>query len=283
MAKPLLSLAAAAARWLPAPLKEALYRLGPVSRGLRAALNSAAPQGLSEVTVTGGELAGAKLLLDMQTEKDYWLGTYEMNLQQAIRDWAQPGMVAYDVGANIGYVSLLLAKRVGENGKVFSFEPLPDNQERLQKNVALNPNLSVRLIPKAVADKAGETTFLVHSSGGMGKLQGSFGKNVDFATQMEVETIGLDDFVYKEKNAAPNIIKIDIEGGEVQALKGMQRLLKKAKPILLIELHGHEAAHAAWTVLREADYNLYFMRAGYPKITAPEELGKKSYVVARLA
>jgi len=283
VAKPLLSLAAAAARWLPAPLKRALYRLGPLSRGIRAALNGAAPQGLSQVSVAGGELAGAKLLLDMQTEKDYWLGTYEMNLQLAIRDWAQPGMVAYDVGANVGYVSLLLAKRVGESGQVFSFEPLPANQERLQKNVALNPNANVTLIPKAVADKAGETDFLVHVSGGMGRLQGSVGKKAKYKNKIKVETISLDNFVYKEKNAPPNLIKIDVEGGEVLALKGMQRLLKEAKPILLIELHGHEAANAAWNILREDSYNLYFMRTGYPKLTAPEDLGKKSYVVARPA
>lgn len=283
MAKPLLSFAAAAARWLPAPLKSALYRLGPVSRSLRAALNNAAPQGLSQVIVAGGELAGAKLLLDMQTEKDYWLGTYEMNLQQAIQDWAQPGMVAYDVGANIGYVSLLLAKRVGEKGQLFSFEPLPRNQERLQNNVALNSNVNVKLIPKAVADKAGEATFLVHASGGMGKLHGSVGKNAEYENKMEVETISLDDFVYKEKNTAPNLIKIDIEGGEVLALKGMPRLLLKAKPTLLIELHGREAAHAAWTILREASYSLHFMRAGYQEIASPEDLSRKSYIVARAA
>lgn len=283
MAKPLLALAEAAARWLPAPLKRALYRLGPVSHGLRTALNRAAPQGLSEVTVAGGELAGAKLLLDLQTEKDYWLGTYEMNLQQAIQDWAQPGMVAYDVGANIGYVSLLLAKRAGENGRVFSFEPLPSNQERLQKNMALNPVLNVKLIPKAIADREGRTTFLVHSSGGMGKLQGSAGKNAEYENKIDVEVISLDDFVYTEKNVPPDLIKIDIEGGEVLALKGMQRLLKEAKPILLIELHGHEAANAACALLREVNYNQYFMRAGYQGISAPEDLSKKSYIVARPA
>jgi FkbM family methyltransferase len=262
-------------------VKRALYRLGPVSRGLRSALNSAASQGLSHVTVAGGELAGAKLLLDMQTEKDYWLGTYEMNLQQVIRDWVKPGMVAYDVGANIGYVSLLLAKRVGENGQVLSFEPLPANQDRLQKNVALNPNMNVRLISKAVSEKEGETTFLVHASGGMGKLQGFAGQKADYENKIQVETVSLDGFVYKEKNAVPNIIKIDIEGGEVQALKGMPRLFKEAKPILLIELHGHEAAEDTLAILHKAGYNLYFMRSGYQKIVVPKDLGKKSYVVAR--
>ena len=90
MANPLLSLASAAARWLPAGLKRGLYRLGPVSRGLRNALNKSAPAGLPETKVAAGLLAGASLLLDLQTEKDYWLGTYEMDLQRAIRDWVKP-------------------------------------------------------------------------------------------------------------------------------------------------------------------------------------------------
>jgi FkbM family methyltransferase len=262
-------------------MKSALYRLGPVSRGLRTALNSAAPEDFTEVTVAAGGLAGTKLLLDMQTEKDYWLGTYEMDLQQAIQDWVRPGMVAYDVGANIGYVSLLLAKRVGGSGQVISFEPLPRNQERLQKNLVLNAKLKASLVGKAVAAKAGKSSFLVHSSGGMGKLQGSLGKSANFETKIEVNTIALDDFVYEEKNAAPYIVKIDIEGGEADALNGMRRLLSEFKPILLIELHGHEAAEATWNILTEANYSLFFMRKGYPKVTAPEELSKKSYIVAR--
>ena len=125
MANPLLSLASAAARWLPAPLKRGLYRLGPLSGGLRSALNQAAPEGLSQVEVAGGGLAGAKMLLDLHSEKDYWLGTYELDLQQAIQDWVQPGMVVYDLGANVGYLSLLLARQVGAGGKVIAFEPLP--------------------------------------------------------------------------------------------------------------------------------------------------------------
>lgn len=281
MPKLLLSLAEAAARWLPAPMKSALYRLGPVSRGLRAALNSAVPSGLSEATIAGGRLAGARMLLDMQTEKDYWLGTYEMDLQQAIQDWAQPGMVAYDVGANIGYISVLLASSVGENGQVFAFEPLPSNQDRLQKNIILNPNAKVKLVPKAVADKAGKSIFLVHTSGGMGKLEGSLGREVDATQKIEVEAISLDDFVYKENNPAPQLIKIDIEGGEVLALKGMTHLLQEICPILLMELHGREAATATWDNLGKAEYSVQLMQKGYPQVTGPIKLKKKAYIVAR--
>lgn len=269
-----------ASRYLPASFKRALYKLGPASRGLRAALNKAAPQGLSEVVVASGGLAGTRLMLDMQSQKDYWLGTYEMELQQAVADWVRPGMIAYDLGANIGYISLLLARAVGPTGKVFAFEALPANQARLTSNLKLNSSENITLISKAVADKSGSTTFLVHSSGGMGKLSGSSGSDGDHPNNISVETVSIDDFVFQGKNPSPQLMKMDIEGGEVLALRGMLRLLKEARPMLLIELHGKQAAEAAWQTLHGANYSLQFMRKGYPRIENPQDLGKKNYVVA---
>lgn len=281
MAKPLLSLAAAAARWLPTPVKNALYRLGPISRSLRGALNRAAPGGLSEFVVAGGGLTGTKLFLELQTEKDYWLGTYEPELQRAIEDWVRPGTVAYDIGANIGYVSLLLARRVGGHGKVFAFEPLPTNQERLKKNLSLNSNFQIAVISKAIADKSSKVSFLVHDSGGMGKVAGSLGKDRGYEQSITVDAISIDDFVYKDKKPAPDLIKLDIEGGEVLALQGMQKLLKEKRPLLLIELHSIEAGKSAWRILTSSNYALHWMRKGYPKIENLEALGRKAYVLAR--
>lgn len=277
---PLLNLAAAASRYLPASFKRALYKLGPASRGLRTALNKAAPRGLSEVEVASGGLAGVRLLLDLQSQKDYWLGTYEMELQQAVADWVKPGMVAYDLGANIGYVSLLLARAVGQTGKVLAFEALPANQERLSDNLKLNSNENIKLISKAVADKSGETTFMVHSSGGMGRLSGSTGSDSDPSNTLKVDAVSLDEFVFHASNPPPQLIKMDIEGGEVLALSGMTRLLKEARPVLLIELHGKQAAEAAWQILPDANYSLLFMRKGYPLVENSQDLGKKSYIVA---
>ena len=281
MANPLLSLASAAARWQPAGLKRGLYRLGPVSRGLRNALNKSAPAGLPETKVAAGLLAGASLLLDLQTEKDYWLGTYEMDLQRAIRDWVKPGMVAYDLGANVGYLSLMLAKQAGAAGKVFAFEPLPANQERLRANLALNPQLRVVLVPKAVAYKSGSHTFQVHASDDMGKLQGSAGRTAQYAGHIQVDTIVLDDFVYLERNPLPDVIKMDIEGGEALALNGMKRLLVEARPILFIETHGPESARAVWAALRQANYRMHRVGKGYPEISNVESIGWKSYILGK--
>ncbi|MEX2162094.1 MAG: FkbM family methyltransferase [Anaerolineales bacterium] len=283
MANPLLSLAAAAARWLPAPVKRLLYRLGPVSRGVRAALNRAAPAGLSETTVAGGALSGVKLWLDLQSEKDYWLGTYEPELQQAIRDWVTLGMTVYDLGANVGYISLMLARQVGSTGQVFAFEPLPANQERLRANLALNPQLRVELVPKAVAEKSGPRDFFVHASDDMGKLQGAAGRNTDYQGAIKVMATTQDDFVFLEQNPAPGLVKMDIEGGEAQAFLGMSRVLKEIRPIVLMELHGQDAAEAAWAVLQQAGYSLHLLTHGYPEVQRVERLNWKSYLLAKPA
>jgi FkbM family methyltransferase len=280
MRRLMLSLAAFAARWLPAPARRLLYRLGPLTRGLRRALNWSVPAGLLETTVQGGALVGARLVLDLQQEKDYWLGTYEPELQQAIKDWVQPGWVVYDVGANIGYISLSLARAVGEQGQVYAFEALPANVARLRQNVSLNAWAKVEVVQAAVTGAPGEVQFLVGPSGGMGKAAGSAGRELDYAAQIRVPAVVLDEYVYKKGNPAPQAIKLDIEGGEVLALPGMRRLLHEHRPLVFLELHGETAARVAWETLTSASYILRRMAPGYPPVERQAELDWKSYLVA---
>lgn len=277
-----LSAAAWLARLLPQGCKQAIYRIGPLARGIRRALNRAAPHGITPVTIAAGDLAGYTLALDLQSEKDYWLGTYEPELQWAVRTLVQPGMVAYDVGANIGYVSLLLARRVGPQGWVYAFEALPDNLDRLRQNVAYNPlGERIVVVSGAVTEQRGTIRFLVHASGGMGKAEGSAGRPESYPTSISVDGFSLDEFVYAEGHPAPQVVKMDIEGGEVLALPGMRRLLRTARPLILLELHGPEATQKAWEVLSEAGYRLAFMRPGFPAILSPANLPWKAYVVAK--
>ena len=86
--------------------------------------------------VAAGDLKGYQVLLNLKTEKSRWLGTYEPELQAALRQFLRPGSTVYDVGANIGYISLLMAHNVGPDGKIFAFEALPVNVERIQQNMA---------------------------------------------------------------------------------------------------------------------------------------------------
>lgn len=282
MRKTFLNAAAFAAKILPASFKQAIYNFKPLARLIRRGLNKAAPSGLSEVQVAAGDLAGFTLLLDMQTEKDYWLGTYEPDLQSALRELIAPGWVIYDVGANIGYVSLLLAKAAGESGRVFAFEALPTNVERLRRNVELNRMGSrVAVVAGAVTQAAGPVRFLVHESGGMGKAEGSAGREDQYRAEVIVEGLSLDEFVFERGNPPPQAVKMDIEGGEVLALPGMRRLLAEVRPLMLMELHGPESARAAWEALTAAGYEICWMRRGFPVVPSLEAMGWKAYIVAR--
>lgn len=280
-----LSLASFVARLLPAAWKQSIYRIGPLARLIRRGLNRAAPVGLTVVQVAAGGLAGRSLLLDLQTEKDYWLGTYEPDLQAALRDLVPAGAVAYDVGANIGYVTLLLAEAVGETGQVFAFEALPANVERLHRNLDLNGLAArVTVVAAAVTQAAGPVRFLVHASGGMGKAEGSAGRQDEtYLTEIRVEGLSLDEFVYADGHPAPQVVKLDIEGGEVLALPGMRRVLAEARPLVLMELHGPESARVAWETLTAAGYRLCWMKRGYPEVASPADLDWKAYLVARPA
>jgi FkbM family methyltransferase len=279
---PLLTFAAWTARSLPMPAKRAIYRIRPLADWLRASLNRAAPQGLTEIEVAAGSLKGLKLSLDLQEEKDYWLGTYEPDLQAAVTDLVKPGMVVYDVGANIGYISIMFARQVGAAGRVFAFEALPANQERLRLNLSLSGLTSrVTLVRAAVVEQNHPVRFLVGPSSGMGKAAGSAGRlDVNYSQTLEVNGLSLDEFVYTDGNLTPQAVKLDIEGGEVLALPGMHRLLTESRPLILLELHGPEAARLAWETLCTAGYRLCRMAPGYPQIPSLEMLDWKAYLVA---
>jgi FkbM family methyltransferase len=276
----LLSIVSKVARLMPGGIKQSLYQIGPVSRLIRRFLNQISPPGLSVVTVSGGALQGLQMNLDLQSEKDYWLGTYEVDLQGAIRSGVEEGWVAYDIGANIGYLSLVLAKAVGETGQVFAFEALPANLHRLRENILLNGlDSMVKIIPGAVTDVPGKVKFLVGPSKSMGKVAGSAGRAGLYHDEIEVPGIALDDFIYEDGHPTPQVIKIDIEGGEVMALRGMTRLLSEARPLFFLELHGPEAAKVAWDVLTGAGYSICKMEKDLSPIPSQEDLDWKAYLV----
>ncbi len=281
MRKAMLSMAQCAAHWLPNWLKQSMYRLGPISKLIRNALNDALPSGIHPVDISGGILRGKRMHLDLQSEKDFWLGTYEISLIDNLRKITKRGNVAYDLGANIGYISLVMAELLGKEGKVFAFEALPENVERLRDNITVNELQElIFVIPKAAAESSSKSTFLVHQSGGMGKLAISKGRDESYQREIKISTISLDDFVYKQGNPAPQIIKIDIEGGEGAALAGMRRILENEKPKLLIELHGPEASSSSWSELIDSNYQISSLDDPHTLIQSVKELDWKSYILA---
>lgn len=269
------------AKVLPTPVKRSIYQNPTLSQFIRGRLNRFAPQGLSEVVIADGANERVKMHLDLHSEKDYWLGTYEVELQQAIEKFVKPGQIIYDIGANIGFITLLFARKTGPKGHVYAFEALPENTRRLEQNIELNGfQQRVSVIPAAVLDHSGKVEFMLGPSTSMGKVQGSAGRKLSEGQEtIQVEGVSVDGFV-DSGNPAPDIVKMDIEGGEVLALSGMERNLRESRSLLMVELHGIESAQACWVILQAANYSIHHMVNRYPLVNSLEDLGWKSYLVA---
>jgi FkbM family methyltransferase len=133
----------------------------------------------------------------------------------------RPGDVVLDIGANIGYFTLLFAKLVGRDGAVFAFEPTPDTFALASKNVELNGYSNVTLVQKALSNRAGRASLVVYDDiPGKNRLT----PGVTEKNSIEVETVRLDDY-FANYSREISFIKIDVEGAELLALEGGRRLL----------------------------------------------------------
>lgn len=270
------------ARLLPLPVKRSFYKNLTISRMIRSGLNRFAPGGLVKVDLMLGGNENLMMFLDLKDEKDYWLGTYEPELQYAIKSLVERGQVIMDIGANIGFISLIIANKTGPDGHVYAFEALPENVVRLRKNIEINGYLDrISIIESAVQDRTGDAVFLEGPSTGTGKVQGSAGRDsLEYIHQIQITGISIDEYIDRQDNLVPDVIKIDIEGGEVLALPGMERTLQVMRPILFIELHGTEAAQVCWDILNKSNYRISRMDAKFSQVVSLKDLDWKSYIVA---
>jgi FkbM family methyltransferase len=142
----------------------------------------------------------------------------------------QPGNTVLDIGANIGYYTLIAAHRVGPEGRVYAFEPDPANFSLLQKNVEANGYTNVVLVNKAVSNKSGKIRlYLNPANRGDHRVYDS----KDGRQSIEIETVTLDRF-FKPLDKKIHFIKMDIQGAEALALEGMKSLVGKNKGLKLV-------------------------------------------------
>ena len=160
-----------------------------------------------------------------------WLGFYEYEKQQWISREVRPNSVFWDIGANVGFYTLLASKLVG-SGRVFAFEPVPRNLGYLRKHMELNRVSNVEVLPIALSDKNGTARFQVEQTFSMGHLASEGG--------IEVLTATLDSLVDEGKVLAPVCVKMDIDGAELLALRGAARAFQRFHPALFLATHGKE-------------------------------------------
>lgn len=135
----------------------------------------------------------------------------------------QEGDIVVDLGANLGYYTLLAAKLVGPKGKVYAFEPEPINYSLLLKNIELNGYDNVVAVQKAVSNVSGKVRFFLDKTDTGAHTIYQLSDKGEF---IEVESVALDEF-FKDKKHPINVIKMDIEGAEAAALSGMNRIIRE--------------------------------------------------------
>jgi len=149
---------------------------------------------------------------------------YEPATTRLFQETLQPGMVVIDIGAHVGYYTLLAAKLVGPTGKIYAFEPEPGNNETLNKNIELNKYSNIEAIRMAMSDKEGNATmYLTSLDSGRHSL---FQHDLPKRGNTVVETTTLDRFWESTEWPRIDLIKIDVEGSEVAVLDGMTRMLE---------------------------------------------------------
>jgi FkbM family methyltransferase len=182
------------------------------------------------VPVLCGPVRGSRWIMG-SARHAYWLGTYEYDKQKQIAKELSPSSVFYDLGANVGFYTLLAAKRATA-GRVYAFEPLPRNIEFLRRHLELNRVRNAGVLELAVSDVTGPALFKEAGNSFMGRLEGGGKLNVLTAT--------LDGLLQQGRILPPSVIKIDVEGAELLALRGSREVFQQFRPVLFLATHGRE-------------------------------------------
>jgi len=202
--------------------------------------------------VENGPAAGIWLRLNPRTGLETLRGVDEPQVQDALARYLRPGMTFYDLGANIGFFSLLAARLVGEQGRVIAFEADPEIAARLREHVDRNKFRCVTVAEKAVWSEASKVFFervdpATSPDRGLGHVV-----TVASANTIEIEAVTLDDFA--RTSSAPDFIKCDVEGAEVEVFRGAQRLLAEKRPSILCEIHSEANRRALLADLKHFGY-----------------------------
>lgn len=182
---------------------------------------------------------GSWLWLDKSCWKSLYL-RYEADTIRVLRENVRKGETFWDVGANYGLMSLLASQIVGEAGDVVAFEPAPESHELLLKNISGHNNITA--LPYAVGDQDGPILMSVQgASTGSSLVKDVVALSQRYHDQVPVIDVPVQlyrlDTLLNKLQRKPNVIKIDIEGFEVKALRGAQQLLSEVRPTLIIEIH----------------------------------------------
>jgi len=188
-----------------------------------------------------------ELTAPMMSRRNVFYRAYEPAVTRWLRRTIRPGMVVWDVGAHVGIHALYVAHLLKGQGQVVAFEGWPENAACLRRNAAANPGLSalITLVPQCIARQAGPVRMAEGSSDGKHHLAAG-----DEARCLEVQATTLDGY-WRATGTCPDILILDIEGYELDALEGGIALVQCCRPRLVLEHHQRAEALLGWLAAQQ--------------------------------
>lgn len=213
---------------------------------------------LGKKGIISNNYQGYKLFLEFVDDsfEIYYHGLYEEEETSIIKKIVKEQMNVLDIGANIGYFSLMMANLIGPKGKVYAFEPNPKMFLRLKKNLEINPSYSdqIEINQLALGNMEGIAKLFCPPPGleGLGGLRNT--KRIPIDKTINVNVITLDKYVKEHNIKKIDFIKLDVEGGEYDVIKGAEDTLTKNHPIILFEAEEKNIAPYDYHVFEVIDY-----------------------------
>ncbi len=163
----------------------------------------------------------------------------------------RPGDCVIDIGANVGYYTLTAAKLVGPTGCVHAFEAAPKTLELLRANAAMNSHVPIRVHPEAVTDRCGATRFFTAGAEETG-YSSIRDLGAGAATVDTVRTLTIDSLLGELPPV--RLVKLDIEGAELMALRGMAQLIKRDEPFIITEIDDQFLRQLGYDAQQQCDF-----------------------------
>lgn len=227
---------------------------------------------------------------DLVGRSMYFVGDLDPKVSWAVDRFARPGDVTLDIGANLGLVTLRLARQVGPAGRVYAFEPNPVLQRYLDATKARNPDLPVTVHPVALGKEPATLLLAVPSdNAGAASLVDLGGRKEAYEVPVPVQR--LDDFVEQEGIERIDFMKIDVEGYETQVLQGATRVLRELRPrTILLEENGFRTGAPlppSLRLLQGAGYEIHglpkrFLKVEMVPISSLPDLPVHDFVALRV-
>jgi FkbM family methyltransferase len=219
------------------------------------------PDKTVQLPILLGPLKGMRMMLNLKWERQFLYGSYENDVVKAVFSILKKGAVVYDIGAQVGYFSLLFSLLAGVEGTVAAFEPNPLIFQRLKENIGLNnKQTQIKLFQLALYDREDIMEFFVGGSTSTGRLC-RIPPDVLRSELIQVSVTTIDSLI-KKGELIPDLMKIDVEYVEDKVLYGAVNVLKNHRPMVLCEVHAIDTGLNCYELLKSMHYTIKHLESG---------------------